>query len=162
MCPDHDVGSPVGVSASPAQGSRRRRALVIDDDAGVRALLCEFLQLLQCGVRDAATGAEGLALIEEGDYDLVVTDLMMPDLTGWDVAGAVRHRARSASTGTVARVLVGVESARTCQLSTDVHAVAETRAALGRSEEAARGVLLYVEGCRRPRTPRGDGYRPRR
>lgn len=93
MHPDHGVESPVGASAPPLEGPRRRRALVIDDDAGVRALICEFLQLLRCSVRDAATGAEGLALFEEGDYDVVVTDLMMPDLTGWDVAGAVRRRA---------------------------------------------------------------------
>jgi CheY-like chemotaxis protein len=93
MHPDHGVESPVGASAPPLEGPRRRRVLVIDDDAGVRALICEFLQLLRCSVRDAATGAEGLALFEEGDYDVVVTDLMMPDLTGWDVVGAVRRRA---------------------------------------------------------------------
>ena len=93
MHPDHGVGSPVGAPAPPLEGPRRHRVLVIDDDADVRALICEFLQLLRCSVRDAATGAEGLALFEDGDYDVVVTDLMMPDLTGWDVAGAVRHRA---------------------------------------------------------------------
>src|SRR2546428_6620687 len=40
-------------------------------------------------------------------------------------------------------------------------AVAEDRAALGRREAAARDVLLYVEGRRRPRTTGCDGYRPR-
>src|SRR5437867_7607831 len=40
-------------------------------------------------------------------------------------------------------------------------AVAEDRAALGRRESPARGVLLYVEGRRRPRTTGCDGHRPR-
>jgi CheY-like chemotaxis protein len=71
----------------------RRRGLVIDDDAPIRDLVCRLLQRMAFDTDGAATGDEGLALLGRGCYDLVVTDLMMPGLTGWDVAEAVRTRA---------------------------------------------------------------------
>jgi len=72
---------------------RRPRVLVIDDQANIRDLVCELLRLLAFEADGAPTGAEGLALLEAGTYDLVVTDLMMPGMTGWEVAEAVRKRA---------------------------------------------------------------------
>jgi DNA-binding response OmpR family regulator len=44
-------------------------------------------------VDDAASGSEGLALFNRGGYALVITDLQMPDMTGWDVVDAVRRHA---------------------------------------------------------------------
>jgi two-component system, NarL family, capsular synthesis sensor histidine kinase RcsC len=41
-------------------------------------------------VDEAPGGAEGLALFRHGGYDLVLTDLAMPGMSGWDVADAVR------------------------------------------------------------------------
>lgn len=38
----------------------------------------------------ASTGREGLARFETGRYDLVLTDLGMPDLNGWDVVRAIK------------------------------------------------------------------------
>jgi YesN/AraC family two-component response regulator len=35
---------------------------------------------------------QGVALVEQRPYDLVITDLQMPQLTGWDVVNAVRGR----------------------------------------------------------------------
>jgi CheY-like chemotaxis protein len=70
----------------------RRAVLVIDDDRGVREIVSEFLDLLGLEPQGAATGAEGLALFESGVYDLVVTDLSMPGMTGWEVVEAVRRR----------------------------------------------------------------------
>jgi len=60
----------------------RARVVVIDDNAAVRGVLCELLELLGLEVHEAATGPEGL----------VVTDLVMPGMTGWDVVTAARRR----------------------------------------------------------------------
>jgi DNA-binding response OmpR family regulator len=41
---------------------------------------------------EADSGVQGVALLEQRQYDLVITDLQMPHLTGWDVVNAVRGR----------------------------------------------------------------------
>jgi CheY-like chemotaxis protein len=43
-------------------------------------------------VRTATSGSEALAALEQEAYDLVITDLSMPGLSGWDVARAVKNR----------------------------------------------------------------------
>jgi signal transduction histidine kinase/ActR/RegA family two-component response regulator len=72
-----------------------RRILLIDDDAGVREVVAEMLGMDGHAVVTAASGAEGLALLEgDATIDLVLTDLGMPGMTGWDVARAAKaHRA---------------------------------------------------------------------
>lgn len=70
---------------------RRQRALVIDDDPKVRDLLGELLSVLGYEVECVADGAEGLALFEAGKYALLVTDLMLPGMWGWEIAGRVRQ-----------------------------------------------------------------------
>ncbi|MGH7264243.1 MAG: response regulator [Candidatus Rokuibacteriota bacterium] len=71
---------------SQAQG----RALIIDDDPRIRTLLRELLEVLGYEVRSAADGTEGLSLFEPGRDKLVVTDLMMPGVTGWEVVETLR------------------------------------------------------------------------
>jgi DNA-binding NtrC family response regulator len=68
------------------------RALIVDDQPHVRDLWCEFLKIAGCSSDQVGTGMEALSCFEAGRYDLVVTDLLMPGLTGWDVAWAVRRR----------------------------------------------------------------------
>jgi CheY-like chemotaxis protein len=70
----------------------RLRVLVIDDDRSVRAFVCDMLESLGYETDNADDGVRGLALLERHRYDLVVTDLRMPELTGWDVVNAVRGR----------------------------------------------------------------------
>jgi hypothetical protein len=62
------------------------RVLVVDDEASVR-VICRF-NLVAAGidVREAADGREALALIREDVPDLVLLDVMMPALDGWEVA----------------------------------------------------------------------------
>jgi CheY-like chemotaxis protein len=72
--------------------ARRPRALVIDDDPSVCLVLSYLLD--EFGVECQATtdGASGLARFEEGGWDLVVTDLAMPKMNGWEVIEAIRRR----------------------------------------------------------------------
>ncbi len=69
---------------------RQARLLVIDDDPAVRSVLCDLLSGLGYAVDGAPDGAEGLARFGQGGYDLVLTDLAMPSLSGLEVAEAVR------------------------------------------------------------------------
>jgi GAF domain-containing protein/anti-sigma regulatory factor (Ser/Thr protein kinase) len=64
--------------------------LIIDDEADVRELVADVLSGLGHSVTVAGGGREGLARFETGRYDLVLTDLGMPDFNGWDVARAVK------------------------------------------------------------------------
>lgn len=77
---------------STGSGVGRTRVLVVDDDPRVRDLLRDFLGTIGCDVDEAADGLEGVARLAQAGYDLVVTDLVMPGPTGWDVTEAVRRR----------------------------------------------------------------------
>jgi two-component system NtrC family response regulator len=68
------------------------RILVIDDNANLRALMRELLWAVGCDADEAESGAQGVILFHRHRYDLVVTDLKMPGMTGWDVVEAVRTR----------------------------------------------------------------------
>ena len=70
----------------------RPRALVVEDEPHVRELWCEFLRVMGCDSDQAATGVEGLDYLDRARYDLLVTDLLMPGLNGWDLASAVRRQ----------------------------------------------------------------------
>jgi CheY-like chemotaxis protein len=66
------------------------RLLVIDDEPAVREVSCECLRLLGYDVEAARDGADGLAQLARERFDLVVTDLRMPQLDGWDVLESAR------------------------------------------------------------------------
>ena len=64
--------------------------LIIDDEKNIREGLSAALELDGYSVKLAANGTEGLALIEKGDIDLVITDLRMPGISGEEVLAKVR------------------------------------------------------------------------
>jgi len=66
------------------------RALVIDDDHPVRRMLVEFLGVLGWETDDAPDGVEGLAGFDRAKHELIVTDIRMPGVSGWDVVRAIR------------------------------------------------------------------------
>ena len=67
--------------------------LVIDDDPSVRTVVRYLLESFGYACETAADGRSGLARFDEGGWDLVLTDLEMPEVSGWDVVEAIRHRA---------------------------------------------------------------------
>jgi len=74
-----------------ADGTKRAGSvLVIDDEADVRELVAEVLASQGHRITTAAGGSEGVQRFKEGHYDLVLTDLGLPDLNGWDVARAIK------------------------------------------------------------------------
>jgi len=78
-----------GVAQEPRAG-RLETILVVDDDEANREVLGRRLQRLGYGVVDACDGVEALARMAEGGVDLVLLDVMMPELDGFGVLA--RHR----------------------------------------------------------------------
>ncbi len=62
-----------------------RRILVVDDEPGMRAGVAEVLARGGFAVEQAATGEDGLARLEQGGIDLLVTDLRMPGIDGLEL-----------------------------------------------------------------------------
>jgi DNA-binding NtrC family response regulator len=65
------------------------RVLVIDDEAEIRESLETLLQLEGYAVTSAATGREGLTLLGERTFDIVLLDLALPDKNGMDVLAEI-------------------------------------------------------------------------
>lgn len=80
-----------GSLPAPAAGERRR-VLVVDDDAGLRAYLRTNLELEGYDVREAASAQQGLAALEDELPDVVLLDVMMPEVDGWNLLRRVRER----------------------------------------------------------------------
>jgi CheY-like chemotaxis protein len=78
-------------SSTPARAPCRR-ILVVDDDASVRRTLAALLRASGHEVIEADGGSAALDCLETTPVDLVITDLGMPDVTGWDVARAAKTR----------------------------------------------------------------------
>src|SRR2546430_13474002 len=71
---------------------RRPRVLVVDDEERVRGLLCDMLALWGCQAVEAPSSDAALALFEQGDYDLVLTDFLMRGRNGLDLIRDLRSR----------------------------------------------------------------------
>ena len=69
-----------------------RRVLVVDDDMAVRDALEVVLRALGYAVDLVSSGAAALARLEQEPYDVVITDLLMPGMSGWVVLEEVRRR----------------------------------------------------------------------
>jgi CheY-like chemotaxis protein len=67
-----------------------RRILLVDDDAGVRKTLAGLLRASGQDVLEAGSGTEAMDWLRATAVDLVLTDLGMPEVTGWDVARAAK------------------------------------------------------------------------
>lgn len=68
------------------------RLLLIDDDAEVRTPLATWLQRHGHDVVEAGNGVEGLAQLEGGTFDVVITDIIMPDMEGIETIMRIRKR----------------------------------------------------------------------
>ena len=81
--------SPVSVQAGP-DGEECRRILVVDDEPSIVDAVTMALRYAGFQVSEATTGREALAMVEKEAPDLIVLDLMLPDLDGLEVTRRLR------------------------------------------------------------------------
>jgi two-component system response regulator ResD len=65
--------------------------LVVDDEWNMRNLLRVYLTKNGFQVTEAANGREALKFVEQHPYDLILLDVMMPDMDGWEVCKRIRQ-----------------------------------------------------------------------
>lgn len=82
---------------SAAPSGHPRRVLIVDDDSDIRAAIAEILASEGFAVIEAADGLEGLRLARDERPDLVLLDLMMPRMDGYEFRAAQQADARLAS-----------------------------------------------------------------
>jgi signal transduction histidine kinase len=75
----------------PHQDGKSHRVLVVEDDADVRRVIVECLDLIGYEVTEAHNGSAGLAAIASDKPDLLVVDYAMPDMTGAEVISKARE-----------------------------------------------------------------------
>ena len=73
-------------------GFGRERILVVEDDQYIADLLKQILEKEGYIVRTASNGAEGLFMASSNSFDLIVLDVMLPELDGFNVCSALRDR----------------------------------------------------------------------
>jgi CheY-like chemotaxis protein len=72
--------------------ARSARVLVVDDNRRVREAVVGMLRMAGHHTDHAASGQEALAKLERDRFDVVLTDLSMPEMDGWAVANEVHRR----------------------------------------------------------------------
>ncbi len=66
------------------------KVLAIDDDTAMTELLTLLLQTHSFEITTANSGQEGIALIKKKNPDIILLDLMMPGMDGWEVCKKIR------------------------------------------------------------------------
>lgn len=66
--------------------------LIVDDEYAMHDILKEFLSGLDCEINISSTGREAMACIDNFSYDLVFLDIMLPDISGFDVLDHLRQQ----------------------------------------------------------------------
>jgi CheY-like chemotaxis protein/GAF domain-containing protein len=68
--------------------------LIADDEPNIRTTICDVLRKYRANVVVASSGTEAIAQLEQRDFDLVISDIKMPDKSGYDVFAAARRRTK--------------------------------------------------------------------
>src|SRR3954453_13011580 len=75
---------------TPSTADVRGRLLVVDDDAANRDVLCRRLERQGHDVQTVSSGSEAMRILGEAAFDLVLLDIMMPEMDGYEVLGLIK------------------------------------------------------------------------
>ena len=78
----------------PAHNGGSGRVLVVEDDEGIREMLKYNLVTAGFSVQEASDGASGLRTARTSRPDLILLDLMLPGMSGFDFCRALRKSSR--------------------------------------------------------------------
>lgn len=68
-----------------------KKILVVDDQYGIRVLLCEILQKDGYQMHDAANGVQALKIVEKEQPDLVLLDMKIPGMDGLEILKHIKE-----------------------------------------------------------------------
>jgi CheY-like chemotaxis protein len=94
---DPETPAPAGLeqdaaTAEPAPAAQGARILMIDDEAALAEMICEYLNMTGHCAQFRGSAEEALALMEQVEFDLVISDFRMPGLTGEQLFEKTLHR----------------------------------------------------------------------
>jgi two-component system OmpR family response regulator len=137
-----------------AEGAQTPRVLVVDDEPNIRELVQVALNFHGCAVTTGATGEDALKLAYAYDPDLIVLDVLLPDIDGFEVCRRLRLvandvpviflTARDATADTVTGLTIGGDDYITKPFSVEA-LVARVRAVLRRTA-GDRGLATEADG----------------
>ena len=114
-------------------------AIVVDDSMLIRHTVCRFLEQRGFAVESASNGMEALQMLEQVRADLIVTDLVMPKMTGRELITALRNNPVTAAipivvlAGRSSRAEVASETRADYVIFKDIDIVEQLERALGRA-----------------------------
>ncbi|HUP64203.1 MAG TPA: response regulator [Thermoanaerobaculia bacterium] len=73
--------------------SVRRHALIVDNDEGTGSLLRTILLRMGCDAEVSKNGRDAISHLAAADYDLILLDLLMPEVSGQDILLHIRESA---------------------------------------------------------------------
>ncbi len=76
--------------------------LIIDDDADMRVLVRTTLEAMEHSVEEASDGKDGLAAAQSSQFDLIISDMNMPNMTGWELLRSLKSRPQTSATPVIA------------------------------------------------------------
>lgn len=88
------------------KGSKKPKILVADDDLEVLSLVTRHVRGLAGEVLEASDGEEALRVARREKPDLIILDVMMPGMSGWEVCRAIREDEKLGNTGVI--MLTGI------------------------------------------------------
>ena len=88
---EQEIATDKGPHPIPSLG-KKREVLIVDDNKAVQDVLSRMISFLGYHVTLAGNGLEGGTLFLTNPYDLVITDLQMPLMNGWELSRLVKER----------------------------------------------------------------------
>ncbi len=88
-------------------GNSRPLILIADDDPEIRQILKAHLSTMQCEIVEATDGEKTLEQVIVQKPDLVVLDVMMPELNGWEICKYIKSHDEYEHTGVIILTAIG-------------------------------------------------------
>ncbi|MEZ4457788.1 MAG: response regulator [Gemmatimonadales bacterium] len=106
------AAAPAAVAPAAAVGQLTGHVLLADDYPANRKIACWMLEKIGLTVETASDGAEAVAALQRGGFDLVLMDCQMPNVDGFEATARIRADAAIAATPVIAMTAAALASDR--------------------------------------------------